>query len=451
MCWNGERMAIYTESEVIELKAKYTDTICKDVVAFLNTDGGDVIIGIDDNGNVVGLNNIDETSKKISDIITDQIEPNPQSLIRSEIHYEDGKSLLVIHVQKGVRPLYCQKKYGFSSAGCVMRIGTTCKNMTPEQIRVRYEKNFIDSDLMIVTPAKYGSISFKILKVYYAEKGYHLDDSSFETNLNLRTPNGEYNLLAELLSDKNMIPLITVKFQGTDKTAVSERNDYGNQCLLFCYEQIKNRLAAENICVSDTTVRPRVDCYLFDFDCVNEAVINALVHNDWNISQPLISFFDDRIEIFSHGGLPKGQTKELFFKGISKPRNDMLMRIFLNMNLTEHTGHGIPVILSKYGESVFDINESYIQVTIPYNKFVLATVKGNKNVGLSVGKNVGLNSTEKKIINLLLENSDETASNLAANIGVTKRTVERTLKKLQEKGLIARSGSKKTGKWIVIK
>lgn len=332
-----------------------------------------------------------------------------------------------------------------------MRIGTTCKNMTPEQIRVRYEKNFIDSDLMIVTPAKYGSISFKILKVYYAEKGYHLDDSSFETNLNLRTPNGEYNLLAELLSDKNMIPLITVKFQGTDKTAVSERNDYGNQCLIFCYEQIKNRLAAENICVSDTTVRPRVDCYLFDFDCVNEAVINALVHNDWNISQPLISFFDDRIEIFSHGGLPKGQTKELFFKGISKPRNDMLMRIFLNMNLTEHTGHGIPVILSKYGESVFDINESYIQVTIPYNKFVLASVKGNKNVGLSVGLNVGLNSTEKKIISLLLENTDETASNLAANIGVTKRTVERTLKKLQEKGLIARSGSKKTGKWIVIK
>lgn len=444
-------MAVYTESEVLELKIKYTDAICKDIVAFLNTEGGDVIIGVDDNGNIVGLSNIDETSKKISDMITDQIEPNLQSIIRSEIRYEDGKTLLVIHVQKGVRPLYCQKRYGFSSAGCVMRIGTTCKNMTLEQIRIRYEKNFIDSDLMIVTPAKYGSISFKILKVYYAEKGYHLDDSSFEANLNLRTPNGEYNLLAELLSDKNMIPLITVKFQGTDKTAVSERNDYGNQCLLFCYEQIKNRLAAENICVSDTTVRPRIDRYLFDFNCVNEAVINALVHNDWNISQPLISFFDDRIEIFSHGGLPKGQTKELFFKGISKPRNDMLMRIFLNMNLTEHTGHGIPVILSKYGEMAFDINESYIQVTIPYDKFVLTTLKEKRNVGLNVGTNVGLNSTEKKIVNLLLENPDETAINLAAKAGVTKRTVERTLKKLQEKGFLMRNGSKKTGNWIVIK
>lgn len=444
-------MTIYTESEVIELKAKYTDTICKDIVAFLNTDGGDVIIGVDDNGNVVGIDNVDETSQKISDIITDQIEPNPQAIIRSEIRYENGKTLLLIHVQKGIRPLYCQKKYGFSSAGCVVRIGTTCRNMTSEQIRVRYEKNFVDSDLMIVTPAKYASISFKILKVYYAEKGYHLDDSSFETNLNLRTPNGHYNLLAELLSDKNMIPLITVKFQGTDKASVSERNDYGNQCLLFCYEQIKNRLAAENICVSDTTVRPRIDHYLFDFDCVNEAVINALVHNDWNISQPLISLFDDRIEIFSHGGLPKGQTTESFFKGISKPRNDMLMRIFLNMNLTEHTGHGIPVILSKYGKEVFDINESYIQVTIPYDQFALTSLNDSKNVGLRVGINVGLNSTEKRTIQLLLEHPDKTADSLSADIGVTKRTVERTLKKLQEKGLIKRNGSKKTGNWIIIK
>lgn len=444
-------MTAYIESETLELKTKFTETICKEIVAFLNTNGGDIMIGVDDNGTIVGVDNIDETSKKISDIITDQIEPNPQSVISSEIRYVDGKTLLIVHVQKGVRSLYCQKKYGFSSAGCVMRIGTTCKNMTQEQIRIRYEKNYIDSDLMLLTSAKYGSISFKTLKVYYAEKGYHLDDSSFEMNLNLRTPDGTYNLLAELLSDKNMVPMISVKFQGRDKTAVSERNDYGNQCLLFAYEQLKNRLAAENICVSDTTVRPRVDRYLFDFDCANEALINALVHNDWNLSQPLVSFFDDRIEIFSHGGLPKGQTKELFFKGISRPRNDMLMRIFLNMNLTEHTGHGVPTILSKYGEKAFDIGESYISVTIPFDSNVLAALERSKNVGLSVGTNVGLNTTEKKILQLLLQNPNETAESMAVNIGVTKRTVERALKKLQEKRILVRSGSKKTGRWIIIK
>ena len=441
----------YIESEVLELKTKFSDTICKDLVAFLNTNGGDLIIGVNDNGNVVGVNSIDETSKKVSDIITDQIEPNPQNLITSEICYADGKTMLVVHVKKGVRPIYCQKKYGFSSTGCVMRIGTTCKNMTQEEIKIRYEKNFIDSDRMLITPARYGAISFKTLKIYYAEKGYHLDDASFEANLNLRTPDGEYNQLAELLSDKNMIPLVVVKFQGLDKTAVSEKNDYGGQCLLFSYEQMKNRLIAENVCVSDTTVRPRKDRYLFDFDCVNEAVINALVHNDWNISQPLVSLYQDRIEIFSHGGLPKGQTQEMFFRGISRPRNDMLMRIFMNMNLTEHTGHGIPTILARYGKDAFEIEGSYILITIPYDSAVLEELRGKQNVGLNVGTNVGLNATEKKLLTILLSNPNETAENIATSIGVTKRTIERNLKKLQEKGFLVRSGSRKTGKWIVIK
>ena len=71
-----------------------------------------------------------------------------------------------------------------------------------------------------------------------------------------------------------------------DKAAISERNDYGYGCLLTTYEKIKTRLKAENICISDTTVRPRKDTYLFDYDCVNEAVLNALVHNDWTVTEP---------------------------------------------------------------------------------------------------------------------------------------------------------------------
>lgn len=106
------------------------------------------------------------------------------------------------------------------------------------------------------------------------------------------------------------------------------------------YGKIKNGLQTENICISDTTVRPRKDTYLFDFDCVNEAILNALVHNDWTIPEPQISMFHDRLGIFSHGGLSGGRTKEQFFDGISKPQNATLMRLFLNMRLTEHTGHG---------------------------------------------------------------------------------------------------------------
>lgn len=207
----------YIESETMELKEKYTDTITKEIVSFLNSAGGTIIIGIKDNGVVVGVEKVDEVLRKISDVITTQIEPNPQDDISSELKFDEGKTLIVIHINKGHHHIYCQKKYGFSSTGCTIRIGTTCKEMTPEQIKIRYEKKFIDNEYMLKKKSKSSDLSFRELKIYYSEKNYHLEDKSFETNLNLRNESGQYNLLAELLSDKNNIPFIFVKFQGQNK------------------------------------------------------------------------------------------------------------------------------------------------------------------------------------------------------------------------------------------
>ena len=125
------------------------------------------------------------------------------------------------------------------------------------------------------------------------------------------------------------------------------------------------------------------------------------------------------------------------------------MRIFLNMGLTEHTGHGIPTIISKYGKEVFEIDEDFIRCTIPYNTEVLSQI--NKNVGINVGINVGLTKTEKAILGYLIEAPDLTSDELADKINVTRRTIERATSNLQKKGLIERIGSKRAGKWLVIK
>ncbi|MGM9941890.1 MAG: RNA-binding domain-containing protein [Bulleidia sp.] len=342
-------MTRYIESETMELKEKYSDTIVKEIVSFLNTDGGTIVVGVKDNGTVTGVEKLDETLRKISDVITTQIEPNPQDEVTSEVKFDEGIPLILIRITKGARNIYCQKKYGFSSGGCTIRVGTTCKEMTPEQIRIRYEQNFTDNEYMLKKRAGLQDLTFRELKIYYTEKGFHINEH-FETNMNLRNEKGEYNLLAELLADKNNIPFIFVKFQGSDKTSISERNDFGYGCILTVYSKIKNKLISENTCLTNTTVRPRIDRYLYDIDCVNEALLNAIVHNDWTITEPQISMFYNRIEILSHGGLPRGMTKKQFFEGVSKPRNATLMRIFLSMNLVEHTGHGIPTIVRKYGE-----------------------------------------------------------------------------------------------------
>ena len=442
----GSTMNQYIESEVLELKEKYTDAIVREIVSCLNANGGTILIGIKDNGAVIGVDKIDEIFRKISDVVTSQIEPNPQDEIKSELQFDEGRTIVAIHINQGRNYLYCQKKYGFSSAGCTIRIGTTCKEMTEEQIKVRYEKRFIDTEYMLKKKSSLEGLTFRTLKIYYSERNYHLDDNSFETNLNLKNENKEYNLLAELVSDENNIPFIFVKFQGDNKAAISERSDYGYGCIFKIYEKIKDRLQAENICISDTKLRPRKDLYLFDFDCVNEAILNALVHNDWTITEPQISMFHDRLEILSHGGLPRGMTKEQFFNGISKPRNTTLMRMFLNMGLTEHTGHGVPTIVEKYGTEVFEIESNYIKCIIPFEKQVLDKMY-NKNIVL----NITLSKTEKKVIELLNNNPSMTSNELADIIGVTKRTIERTFRSLQEKRMIERIGSKRDGDWLIIK
>ena len=153
------------------------------------------------------------------------------------------------------------------------------------------------------------------------------------------------------------------------------------------------------------------------------------------------------MEIISHGGLPNNLSKEEFFRGISRPRNLKLMKIFSDLDIVEHTGHGIPTITEKYGTDVFDITDNYIMVTIPFNEDV---VKAG-NVGLNDGLNVGLKPGEEEILEPVLKNPKILQVEIAAEIGKSVKTVERYLSSLVEKGYILRKGSKKTGQWKVLK
>lgn len=440
----------YYESNRLELKEKLNDKFIRAVVAFLNTDGGRVLIGVTDDGTVVGVNEVDKTLKQIADIITAQIEPSPTDSVKTEILMEEGKVLVSVSVLKGIKPIYCIKKYGFSSVGCPIRVGSTCREMTEEQIANRYKLKFLNNDLITEAVTNLPLLSFRSLKQYYLDKGYRLNEDNFETNLCLIAPSGKYNIMGELLSDNNRYSLIYVKFRGLDKASISQRTDYGQRSLIFAYEQLMNRIASENICTTDTTIRPRKDTYLYDYDCVKEAVINAIVHNDWLISEPQVSFYTDRLEVFSHGGLPHGLTKEEFFRGISKPRNLRLMKIFSDLDIVEHTGHGVPTIIRKYGKEVFDITDNHIMVTIPFERSVLNEVIQN-NVGINVATNVDINKTEKDIMEIILREPRATYGVIAKKIEKTPKTVERNLSKLKEKGYVIRQGSKKSGWWKVIK
>ena len=137
------------ESNKIEFKVKFTDQLVKELVAFFNTDGGQIFIGINDHGEVIGANEIDRTLRSISDVISGQIEPSPLELINCEIKTMEGLPVIVINVKRGIAPIYCIKKYEFSSLGCPIRVGSTCKEMSQEQINNRYKMRFFNDDLLL--------------------------------------------------------------------------------------------------------------------------------------------------------------------------------------------------------------------------------------------------------------------------------------------------------------
>lgn len=154
------------ESELIEFKSKFKkESILKEIVAFLNSRGGTIYIGICDDRSVCGVENIDSIFHDLSDIIMTQIEPVPTNLIESSIEFYEGKSILKISISKGFHSLYCIKKYGFSQMGCPIRIGTTSRELPQSEIEIRYKKRFESSlDYMLKVYANYGDISFNSLQ-----------------------------------------------------------------------------------------------------------------------------------------------------------------------------------------------------------------------------------------------------------------------------------------------
>ena len=227
----------FTETEKTELKQKFTDNLTKEIVAFLNTDGGTVYIGVNDDGSVCGVANLDESLKKIADMLESQILPDCRSFVELGTKYINQKHIIEIGVQKG-DDLYYIKKYGRSSQGCFLRVGSTCRAMTEDQINIVHNK-YLDSRVRITEIV--GGIknpTFQYLKLLLTEKGFTINEKTFAENFHLLTKDGSYNKMAELLADKNEVSIKVVRFKGKSKSdGIAMRNEYGEKCLVVAMKQ----------------------------------------------------------------------------------------------------------------------------------------------------------------------------------------------------------------------
>jgi predicted HTH transcriptional regulator len=161
-----------------------------------------------------------------------------------------------------------------------------------------------------------------------------------------------------------------------DRVDLVENNEYGYCSLVKATKQVLDKIKLENKTLAKITSKERIEKRLWNSVALREAMINAIVHNDYTSEvPPKFEFFDDRIEITSFGSLPQGMTEKEFFEGYSVPRNKELMRVFRDLDLVEHLGSGVPRILRSYGKECFKFTENFLRMIFQATEQVKELVK----------------------------------------------------------------------------
>ena len=437
------------ENSRTEFKVKLVDDLEESVIAFLNKDGGNIYIGIDDNGNIVGLkNNIDFLQRKVKDLIISNIEPSVLGLFDIETLEKNNKKYLKITIAKGYETPYHIKGMGMTPDSCFIRVGSSNEKMDEHLINKMFRERTKNSLKNIISPRQ--DLTFRDLKIYYVEKGFEIGDN-FEKQLGFYTKDGKYNYVAYLLADENSASIKVAKYVGDDVDELMENYEFGYCSLVKATYRVLEKFRTENKIYAKITYPERKEQPMYDYNAVREVIINAIVHNDWSTEYPpKFEFFSDRLEISSFGGIQSEFTEEEFLEGYSAPKNPELMRVFHDLELVEHLGTGIRRILKKYDKSIYNFFPHFIRVSIKYNQNEFKYNKSSKEVRKISYSNMELTNVQIGIIKLVEDSPNITQDEMAKLLGVTSRTIRNHIKHLVENEYIKRIGADKNGKWIVI-
>lgn len=256
-----------------------------------------------------------------------------------------------------------------------------------------------------------------------------------------------YNLLAYLLSDQDEMIIKIIRFAGKDKTVMEQRAEFKGQSLLVTVQQVLDYFKLINLPKKvDLSAGVRSETPLIVGEAFREAWINACVHNTWiDRIPPSIYLYDDRLEIVSYGGLPYGLSEEGFYAGTSKPVNNRLFNIFITCDFSEQSGHGIPQIVKHYGQEAFSFGDGMLSVTLPFGyepDYVKARLMQESAYD-------SLSDNQRLILDYLKGHSKAVLQEVADTSGLSLGGVKKIVTKLQDMGLLERTGPKKNSAWSV--
>lgn len=452
----------------VMLEVKKTKSWLKSVSAFANGVGGVLIFGIADDDSVVGIDDVKKAMEVISEQIKVKMDPTPEVLLKA--HLVDGKEIVTLEVYRGEETPYYYVGEGNYTA--YVRIGNESVMATATDLKrlvLRGKNRTYDS---LVTDYSFDDYSFSKLKAaYYKKTKKSMEMKDFES-FGIVDKNGMLTNAGALLADESPIycsRLFCTRWNGIDKAsgvidALDDEEYTGSLILLL--EEGMNFARRNSKKMWKKESDRRVEYPEYPERSIFEGLVNGLVHRDYLDmgSEVHIDIFDDRLEIYSPGGMYDGtliQDRDID-NVPSKRRNPVVADIFSRLDYMERRGSGFKKIMQAYEvepnytedkRPVFYSNATEFRVILKNLNFT-DEVLNEKNEVLDEVLNEVLDSgrteMEIKVIKAILFSPRIKQKELAEQVGTSVSTIQRTIKKLVKEGKIVRVNGKRDGYWKVL-
>lgn len=425
------------ESENVEYKSQMLEDIYKEVIAFANTEGGVIYIGIDDQGNLTGIDDVDETYTRLTNGIRDAIQPDVTMFVRYVLQ---DNTVIRIEVGEGSYKPYYLKAKGLKPTGVYVRQGASSVQASPDQIRSMIKDS--DGDVFEEMRTMEQDLTFDESEKAFARYGVEFTEEKYIA-LGLRNlHDDQYSNLALLLSDQCQHTTKVAVFGDTDNLTFKDAKEFGGSI----FKQLDDTYSYLSLCNRTTAVfkgLERIEKSDYPEEALREALLNALVHRDYSFSGSIIINVNDTgMEFISIGGLLPGLSADDIRSGISQPRNRKLAEIFHRLRLIESYGTGIRRIFSLYKDCTV---QPKIQVTANTFKLILPNMNATEQpiqetTPEPMPSSTSITPQMKIVLDYIAEYGEITDEELQELLNVKKTRAYLIARQMNENGLIKIEG-----------
>ncbi len=443
----------------LALEERKPKSWCKSVSAFANTLGGALIFGICNEDEIVGLVNPNSDAEKISEIIKSRLNPIPEFKLRFH-KTEDEKVLIILDIFKGEETPYYYSADGDLEA--YVRVGNESVKATPTELKrlvLRGKNTSYDSQN---STYRIEDFAYSQLRARYKKWTGNSFDEKDLVSFGIVNEDGYLTNAGALLVDDSPIRwsrLFCTRWNGLNKSggtidALDDAEYTGSVISLIENGEAFIKRNAKKMWKK--TPNSRIEMPEYVERSYHEALVNALAHRDYlvNGSEVHIDIYDDRMEIYSPGGMPDGsliQERDPLSVPSTR-RNPVLADVFNRLGYMERKGSGFEKIISGYE---FQVNYSEEKKpSFRSDRYQFTVIMPNLNYGVEnfdisdVNSDVNLWSQIKESIK---ENPKVTQRELVGKLGVSFRQIQQNMAEMVSAGEILRIGSNRSGHWEVLK